>query len=205
MFTNRILQTLRATPRVGYVKLSPNFHKDINWFCVFLEYFNGTVKIHAPSAVHCNHIFVDASLKNLGAIFQKEVYSIPIICILREQFNIGHFEATNILLAMRTWLTRLHDQECTIWCDNNAVVNAFTFKKIKDKFLMSCVCSVWLLCAQYNIKLKVLHIRGTCNQYADILSRWDSYANCNITEVKFLNTCTWLHLNALDMIPNFEI
>ena len=85
------------------------------------------------------------------------------------------------------------------------MVNAFTFQKIQDNFLMACVRSVCLLCAQYNIKLKVLHIRGTCNQYADILSRWDSYANCKITEVKFLNTCTWLNPNALDMIPNFEI
>ena len=164
-----------------------------------MEYFNGTVKIHVPLAVHCNHIFVDASFKNLGAIFQKEVFSISIIDILRQQFN------TNILLAVRTWRTRLHDQECTIWWDNNAVVNAFTSHKIKDNYLMACVHSVWLLCAQYNIKLKVLHIRGTCNQYADILSRWDSYVNNNIIEVKFLNTCTWLKANALDMIPNFEI
>ena len=171
LFTNRILQTLRSTPRVGYVKLSPSFHKDVNWFCVFLEYFNGTVKIHPSMAVHCNHIFVDASLRNLGAIFQREVYSIPIIDTLKQYFNIVHFEATNILLAIHTWLTRLHDQECTVWCDNNAVVNAFTFHKIKDNYLMACVHSVWLLCAQYNIKLKVVHIRGTCNQYADILSR----------------------------------
>ena len=79
------------------------------------------------------------------------MYSTPIIDILRQQFNIVYFEATNILLAVRTWLTRLHNQECTIWCDNNAVVNAFTFHKIKDNYLMACVRSVWLLCAQYNI------------------------------------------------------
>ena len=205
LFTNRILQTLRSTPRVGYVKLSPSFHKDITWFCVFLEYFNGTVKIHPSVAVHCNHIFVDASLRNLGAIFQRQVYSIPIIDTLKQFFNIVHFEATNILLAIRTWLPRLHDQECTIWCDNNAVVNAFTFHKIKDNYLMACVRSVWLLCAQYNIKLKVSHIRGTCNQYADILSRWDSYVNCNMTEVQFLKACTWLRPNAQEMIPNFQV
>ena len=38
-----------------------------------MESFNGTVKIHAPMAVHCNHVFIHASLKRLGAIFQRKV------------------------------------------------------------------------------------------------------------------------------------
>ena len=98
--------------------------------------------------VHWNHIFVDASSKKLGAIWQKEVHGVPIIPVLRETCNIVHFEATNILLAMHIWAARLDNQECTIWCDNKAVVHAFTFDKIKDNFLLLCVHSVWLLCAQ---------------------------------------------------------
>ena len=54
LFTNRILQTLRATPRVGYVKLSPSFHKDINWFCVFWNNLMAQLK-HMP---HCQSIAI---------------------------------------------------------------------------------------------------------------------------------------------------
>ena len=85
------------------------------------------------------------------------------------------------------------------------MVNAATYRKIKDNFLMACVHLVWLLGVQYNLKLTVLHIRGTCNQYADTLSRWDGYSNCDITEVKFFKKCIWVNPRCFDMVPNFDI
>ena len=89
--------------------------------------------------------------------------------------SIVHLEAANIILTLNYWKKSLKNSHIVIWCDNFAVVNAFTHHKIRDVFLMACVRTIWLICAVYNIKLKVKHIRGIENTYADILSRLSFY------------------------------
>ena len=130
----------------------------------FLVEFNGMVKIH-PINVFTNHIFVDASLKGMGAKFGNKVYGMPIDNQLQEVCTIVHFEAANVMLAVRTWAKLLLNSECIIWCDNEAVVNSFQSFRIRDPFIMACVCSVWLTCAIFNIKLVVKHISGKSNNY----------------------------------------
>ena len=70
---------------------------------------------------------------------------------------------------------------------------------------MACVRTAWLICAMYNIKLKVKHIRGIKNTYADILSRWSYYNNKELIYVKYLKTCKWMFPDRNDMLPDFEI
>ena len=41
-----------------------------------------------------------------------------------------HFEAANILLAIQIWFKKWRDATVTVWCNNGAVVNAFTSQKI---------------------------------------------------------------------------
>ena len=51
---------------------------------------------------------------------------------------------------------------------------------------MACVCSVWLTCAIFNIKLVVKHISGKFNNYADMLSRWHVYRMINNPQVELI-------------------
>ena len=204
LFTNRILNTLRNAPRVGKVILQADFFKDIKWFTTFLETFNGSVKIHGdhqPAKVLC----VDASLVALGAKFENKVYSLVIPNILSQICTIVHFKAVNIIVALRTWSTALHNDKCIIYCDNMAVVECFTSHKIRNPFLMACVRTAWLICAQNNIKLVVKFIAGYKNIYADILSRWQSYNACKNIEVEFLKKCQWYSPDPLHAIPDFKI
>ena len=150
----------------GTIKLNAAFYKDIAWFCEFLVEFNGMVK---PINVFTNHIFVDASLKGMGAKFGNKVYG---VAIDRQLQDVVHLEVANVMLAVRTWGKILLDSECIIWCDNEAVVNAFQSFRIQYPFIMACVRSVWLTCAIFNIKLVVKHIPGKSNNYADMLSRY---------------------------------
>ena len=153
LFTNRMLTVLRGAPDKGYVNLDRDFHKDILWFSNFLEYFNGTVKIH-PINVISHQVFVVASLKGLGGYHEGEVYAIPVLPYLESMLSIVHFEAANIMVALRLWASSFENQQSVVWCDNFAVVNAFTSHKMKDSFLLACVRTVWLLCAKYNIDSK---------------------------------------------------
>ena len=188
LFLIRILVTLRNMPTVGYSKLNMNFYKDIAWFCRFLQTFNGTVKIHRADVE--NHvIFVDASLKGMGAIMNNKVYALKLPENICETLSIVHIEAANILVALTCWVQDLQDKQCTIWCDNQAVVEVFSNHKIKDPFLMACVRTAWLICASHNVKLQVKHIRGAVNVYADILSRWEFYQYFQSTDVQYLKSC----------------
>ena len=49
LFLNRILATLCKTPPSGHIQLPNDFCKDINWFNLFLDIFNGSVEIHQVS------------------------------------------------------------------------------------------------------------------------------------------------------------
>ena len=169
LFTNRILQTLREAPAKGSIPLSDSFFKDINWFVKFLEAFNGSVEIHSVFTP-TNELYVDSCLTGMGAFYQGKVYAIPIHPSL-STMSIVHLEAANVLVALRCWAESLRNSHCLIWCDNWAVVNAFTSHKINDPFLSDCARSTWLICAIYNINIKIKHIAGTSNLYADILSR----------------------------------
>ena len=191
-------------PSVGYWNLDRDFYKDIAWFCKFLETFNGTVKIHPVDAE--NHvIFVDASLKGMGAIKNNRVYALELPENISETLSIVHLEAANILVALNCWNIALQDKNCTIWCDNQAVVEVFSNHKIRDPFLMACVRTAWLICASYNVKLQVKHVRGAVNVYADILSRWHVYQYFQSTDVQYLKPCHWESPQMQTMFPNFNI
>ena len=204
IFVNRILATLRRMPSCGYSKLDRSFYKNIAWFCQFLEKFNGTVKIHHAN-VEKHVMFVDASLKGMGAIKSKKVYAVKFPQNICEILSIVHLEAANILVALRCWMLDLQDKQCTIWCDNQAVVEVFSNNKIKDPFLMASVHTAWLICANYNIKLQVNHIRGAANVYAEILSRWDYYKYFQSAEVQYLKSCHWKNPKIQNMFPSFNI
>ena len=86
------------------------------------------------------------------------MYAIPLLPCLEAMLSIVHFEAANVMVTLKLWATKFQNQQCVIWCDNFAVVNAFTNNKIKDSFLQARVRTVWLICARYNIQLTLLNI-----------------------------------------------
>ena len=70
-------------------------------------------------------------------LFNNLVYTCIIPDQLKVMSSIVHFEATNILLAVRCSAESWTDAIVVIWCDNRAVVNAFTHNKICDNILMA--------------------------------------------------------------------
>ena len=181
--------------------MSNEFFKDLNWFCKFLKVFNGSVEIHTVHKVE-NVIYLDSSLQETGDYYNSQVYSVPIIEALRNNMSIVHLEAANIILTLKCWQKTIQNSCVVIWCDNFAVVNAFTHHKIRDAFLMACVRTAWLICAIYNIKLQVKHIRGIENTYADILSRWSCCKEKELIHVKYLKVCKWMSPDPYDMTPS---
>ena len=141
----------------------------------------------------------------MGAYYNSQVYSVPIMEPLRNNMSIVHLEAANIILSLQCWKKAIKNSCTVVWCDNFTVGNAFTNHKIRDVFFMVCVHTAWLICAIYNIKLQVKHIKGIDNTYADILSRWSIYKDKELIHVKYLKACTWRSPDPYDMLPDFDI
>ena len=204
LFLNRILSVLRQAPDRGYILLPRGFFKDIAWFNKFLDQFNGVVAMHGKDVSH-HEIFVDASLKMVGGYFKGKVYAIEIPEPIQNIASIVHLEAVNKLVAFKLWAKYWKNSKVIIWCDNVAVVHAFTFHKIQDPWLMACVRNVWYFSALHNVQLQVKHIAGINNVYADILSRWHTYSYCNSTTVQYMKSCIWEETDPNMLYPSFEI
>ena len=162
MFLNRILATLRKTPLSGHIQRPTDFYKDINWFNLFLETFNGLVEIHQVNKVPLQ-VYVDASLRMVGGYFQSTVYAVEVPLAILNIASIVHLEAANILVAFKTWCQHWSNQKILLWCDNIAVVNAFSHHKMRDPWLTACVPNIWYFTSSYNIDLEVKHIQCMLN------------------------------------------
>ena len=93
-------------------------------------FFNGQVNIYSQVKKKQKQVWVDASLLQVGAKYDNCVYSYDIPQELKNVGSIVHFEAANILLAIQIWFKKWRDATVTVWCNNGAVVNAFTSQKI---------------------------------------------------------------------------
>ena len=141
----------------------------------------------------------------VGGYFEGKVYATEIPEPIQIIASIVHLEAVNILVTFKLWAKLWKDSKVIIWCDNAAVVNAFTFHKIRDPWLMTYVRNVWYFTALYNVQLEVKHIEGIKNIYADILSRWQSYSHSNNVTVQYLKSCVWERTDPNMLYPSFEI
>ena len=148
---------------------------------------------------------MDASLRMVGGYFQSTVYAVEVPLAILNIASIVHLEAANILVAFKTWCQHWSNQKILLWCDNIAVVNAFSHHKMRDPWLTACVLNIWYFTSSYNIDLEVKHIQGKLNLYADVLLRWDVFHNQDSTVVKFLKSCEWETACRTMLYHNFNI
>ena len=116
-------------------------------------------------------IYLDACLTGLGGTFNNMVYTLP-IPLNHGGFNINHLEMINIMVAIKIWGQIWANKKVRIHCDNLPVVEVLNSGRARDDTLATCARNIWLLSALYNITLNVIHIAGSDNNVADLLSRW---------------------------------
>ena len=148
---------------------------------------------------------MDASLQQVGAYADQEVYVCDVMQNIKNITSIVHLEAANIILAVRVWCHKWRNADVTVYCDNMAVVNAFQNNRIRDPWLMACTRTLWYYTAAYNIDITVKHIYGVQNVYADTLSRWGIYEHQVRPVVRYLKKCKWKNITQNMLFPNFQI
>ena len=141
-FLNRMLQVLRDSHNVSYIKLSQQFHCDFNWLHVFLKQYNG-VTFQCTWMPHC---------RDLGGVFGPLVYALPLGTEF-QHLHITQLEMLNVVVALKVWSQLWANKKVKIFCDNQAVVEVLNTGKTKDPFLATCARNVWLITAIFNIKI----------------------------------------------------
>ena len=190
-FLNRMLNTLRAHFGTDAINLDQDFHRDLNWFLRFLPQFNGTAFFnHTP--VHMT-IELDACLVGLGAICMNQVYAIEIPKNF-ENYSIVHLEMLNILVALRVWAKEWSNKKILLKCDNQAVVSVLNSGKTQDLTLAAMARNINMLLAVKDIELQIIHILGTDNKIADLLSRWNITNNPEAKLRQLVKNPLWLTL-----------
>ena len=202
IFSNRMLQVLRSHHDSNKFKLTPQFFQDLCWFNTFLHQYNGVTYFDNRIPSHVVHL--DASLTGMGATFANMVYALPI----PPQFHhlhITQLEMLNVVVALKVWASAWSDRTIDIKCDNLAVVEVLTSGKTKDTFLATCARNIWLLCAIFNINIRVHHIPGKSNNIADLLSRWNVTKDPLIKLYQLLPQFIWINTHVDLMKLNHDI
>ena len=124
LFVNRILATLREAPATGLIKLSQEFHRDVNWFNAYLPKFNGKVYFDKATKPPITNSFVDACLTGMGGALGCSVYALVVNSVpnLPSPCTIVHLEMINVFLALKIWCKELSDKSVVIHCYNMALV-----------------------------------------------------------------------------------
>ena len=190
-FLNRMLCTLRKNHNSKNIHPDTEFRMDLLWFIQFLRVFNGMVAFKRNPVEH--HIFVDATLMGLGAIWGNKTYTTTIPDELRDIFSITQYKMYNIVVAVNTWAHLWQDKVILISCDNQSAVSVCSSGKTKDPFLNACLHALWLHTARFNVDLRVVHIPGKDNVIADALShnifQGEGYENWNAKLYDIFSVC----------------
>jgi hypothetical protein len=120
--------------------------------------------------------------------------------------NIAHWEALNVLFALRIWAHKFASKSVRIHCDNSAAVAIFNTARSSDLILQAVAWNIWLLAAKYDMKLTFEHIRGEDNKVAELLSRWSVVYNPIAKLYSLLNEQPiWTEVNREYLLLNWSI
>ena len=102
----------------------------------------------------------------------------------------------NILVALRVCAKQWANNKILLKCDNQAVVSVLNSGKTQDLTLAAMARNINMLLAVEDIELQVIHILGSDNKVADLLSRWSITSNPKAKLQELIKNPLWLTLSS---------
>ena len=172
IFLRRLIDLSTCVSKLHHhISLNSSAKADIAWWLEFLPTWNGIGIFQSnPTPAKDLFLFTDASGKGLGGIFQNSWFSAPWPHSYSDT-DINFREMFAVYVAISLWGARLRDKQIIVYCDNKDVVTIWSTGTCKNKDYMNLVRKLFFVCASWNINLLALHIPGSKNKIADILSR----------------------------------
>ncbi len=171
-FLRRVIDLQASLKQPSHkVRLTDDFHGDLNWWRQFLSVFNGTRRILDKRPVMS--MTTDACLTGGGGVFSGDYFYVnwdldmpSVSC-----WHINYKEVMAIMWAVFRWAPLLRDKRLVIYTDNitaKAVLNKGTTRFAQ---LMPFLRALNFLGGIYNFKLTARYIPGHHNYVADACSR----------------------------------
>ena len=207
-FVSRIIaeqKSLRAQKQKK--TLSHDIKKDLLWWKLFLDVFNG-VELLVPPTVACN-VLGDATLSGGGAwdevngSFWSRKFPLE---MQTPDVKIHIKEFITLIISVRTWGHNWTGLRVALHCDNVAVVETINCQKPKDPQMQQCLREFLFHVTTLKFEPVMVRIPTDDNFMADYISRNHSeadikkkFAEHGVTEMtcvevpdeKFLFTADW--------------
>ena len=98
----------------------------------------------------------------------------------------------NILVAIKVWHIQWANHSVMIKCDNQAVVSVLTTGRTRDQTMATYARNIFMWLSAFNIDIKVVHVLGSLNPVADLLSRWQVTVNNYEKLARLVQPVTWV-------------
>ena len=178
IYLNCLLTLLRRNHDKNNIVPDEGFYLDLLWFLSFFRSFNGIVTFRKSAVAET--AFGDATLTRVVGIWGKRAYSAQIPSQIACSNSISQLELYNVVVATRLWAPHWRDKTVCIRCDNESAVSVCNSGKTGDIFMNLCLRNLWLTTSEYNIDLRVVHIRGKDNDLVDVSSFYDFSSNTRL-------------------------
>ena len=169
---SRILELLRSVKyNSHHVHLSAEFRKDIQWWRRFLRKYNGVSLINTSAWSSPGEVFTtDAGGISAHGYFHSEFPDF----ILSQHLDINCLELLTVMVALKLWGRHWSGLRLTVRCDNEVAVTVLNSGRCRNSFVNACLREICFLSATFGFEIRAVHLPGSLNEDADLLSRWDT-------------------------------
>ncbi|XP_077985110.1 uncharacterized protein LOC144439750 [Glandiceps talaboti] len=178
LFLARMLELLRSAKYSHYhIYLNTGFRADLKWWIQFLDVYNGVYMINNSMWSHPDEI-CDACPTGGGGLCDNQYFHCEFPQYIQvNDLHLNALELLAITIAVKLWGSQWSGMRIQVLCDNQATVWVINTGRARDKFMLACLRELWLVAATYEFELRAVHIAGTENRLADVLSRWHLHPN----------------------------
>ena len=174
LFFSRLLSLLKSAGKSKRIPVSHDAKKDIAWWNVFVQDYNGVSLIpsncwSAPDKI----LSTDSCLSGGGAVSQTHFmhFELPASIIMEGKY-INQFEMYVVLIAIRNWKESLSGQNVLLYCDNQTTIIALQSGRVSCPFMQKCLREIRFHSAKLNFRVRAVYLASADNCLADSLSRW---------------------------------
>ena len=173
-FLRRLIDlSMRLKKNHHRIWLNKQAKADINWWVSCMDFFHGKTKFVDDIRPPTETFHTDSSRIAGGGIFNNDWFYINFEKDLPEykDAHINTLELLVVLMAARRWGHLWKGKHIKVRCDNSAACNAINKGSSRSERFMDCLRELFWISVYHDFRVTAVHIKGTLNTAADIVSR----------------------------------